>query len=237
MLEILSACWIFEHGGSNSWELSWVNLSLGTWVAIWRPLVEESTSSSWGNRVQSIVDWSCQRWTSYGGGVVHVIITSRARIFTHFLHFLHVREPLLGWVETIRRIFFLEADIFLIFDYLSRVTLLESKSKSRFSSIKGSRRCLVLWYLLIIWTVVSAYHHASRVGAILKSSRGWAEDGTLMLISLILMMLNCLQECASPHLNILVLYWNHLIEIDCLSFILRLGSLVLESDLARAKGL
>lgn len=236
MLEIFSAGRILEHGTSNSWEFR--RIYLGCWaLTVCRPLVEETTTSTcWGNCVESVVCWSCHGRTCDRRMIMHIVITSWTRIFTHFLHFFHVWESLLSRVETIRRIFFLETDIFLIFDNCSRTIFLEGESKSWLGGIikSLSRWCLILWCLLV---VASVSHYAICVWITLKSPRGRTEDSTLMFLSLVLMVLNSLQEGTPPHFNIFVFHWNHLVEVNRLPFVLRLWSLVFKSHLTRTKRL
>jgi len=233
VLEVFSTCRIFKHWCTNRGELRWVNLSSRARISIWGSLVEKGPTTCRGNSVQGSIGWSGHRRSSNCRVIVHVIVTSWPRIFTHLLHFLHVRESLLGWVKAIWRIFFLEAEIFLILLNNSRISFLKSESKSWLGCIKTSWRSLVLSSFLIVACIS---HHAIVVG-VLESSRCGTKYSALVLISLVFVVLDCLEESTSPHLNVLVFNWDHLVEVDRLPLVLWLGSLVLKPNGAWAERL
>ena len=232
MLKVFSTRRVFEHRCANGWELCGVWLTLWARVSILRPLVEECSSTCRRDGIESSVHRGGHSRPSNCGVIMHVVIATWSWILTHFLHFFHVREPLLRWVKSIRRIFLLKAKILRVFDRRTRSSLLESKSKCRLGGFEPSRSSLILSILI----VAIVPHHAT-VTRIPKSPRGWAKDRTLMLISLVFVMLNGLEECTSPHLDILILYWDHLVEVDCLPLVLWLCGLVIKSNWAWAERL
>jgi len=70
-----------------------------------------------------------------------------------------------------------------------------------------------------------------------KPVDGRRELTVLVVCSLALVMLDSLQECASPHSNVLVLDRDHLVEVNSLPLILNLWLLVIKSHVARSKWL
>ena len=73
--------------------------------------------------------------------------------------------------------------------------------------------------------------------AFFESSLSWGENGILMGLRQLLMLINSVQECISLLHYFLVLNWYHLIEVNCLSLIFNLWLLITKSNCSWSKRL
>ena len=269
MVEILSVSRILKHWSAycrkfilNAWTklLFWARHFVYTLIR-WTFLLKESTSR--GYSVKSMIHFRDGHLRGTGDGtLVVVLVRSRSRIFTHFLHLFHVGESLGSRVETVIWIVFAKVLLELLVTHIHplhhlqpwRVILLEGQTKGGFglalqvaapvslvahdvptltrshiihSFIHIIYRRLIsvkLRWFLILWT------------AILKSYLCWGEDGVLVCIGLLFVILDRLEECSSLHHDVFILDRNHLIKVYSLPLIWRLGRLVIESGGARTNG-
>jgi len=180
MFEVLSTCWVFKHGSADCWKfrinvchsrgLSLIMRRSCCWWLVMnvdRFLFEKCSTSGWWNCIKALFQsntWIC--WASNSRFIIKVIyVTSWPWDLSHLLHFFHVWEPLLCWIESIRWVLFLIKwcvlfNLHLPLDSTWKLStiFLKGKTKSRISAsiclakvalMESGVGCLVILILLV----------------------------------------------------------------------------------------
>lgn len=233
----------------------WTALHRSIWLLM---LKESTTATSWWDGVQTTLNnWSIATrqgshrlvCSSRSGNRRHFIVRVRARPWhlSHLLHLLHIREPLRSRRKTIHWILY-EVLLFgacvcqmsTVHSVIGRVRLLIWQAESRLCKHMsvGVLKTLGTWLSLITFLVfkrsLSIGHTLLRDSLEPIISR--AEDGILVSVCHLFVLVDREEEGLSLLCHLLILDWNHLVEVYCLPLVLDRWLLVVKSDWASTEG-